>query len=239
MGSDVVFQDTTLLSGCWFHISFPVTLLQTAWSRDGAHMWRSCWCTHKLEQFTQYRWKRCLPRGLWALCTTSTTDVSLGSRDLSASPDVAPEVEPRCCQRETHKSWAHGALIWTCIKLQHQNFYWPQRSGKKSQTSQAAEKSHIEWWHTTLPSLNDSFVQAEMQFPGAAATGGVQSKRGSTSGVKLSKVEWFVVVCLSIAAGYAPSIRRMWICWRESRGEDAQRAGAPLLWRQEERAGDV
>lgn len=115
----------------------------TAWSRDGAHLWRNCWCTLKFEHHTQYRWKRCLPKQPWGLCTLNTMTWATGLRDLCACTDVAPEDKPRCCLWETHKSWAHGALTWTCIKLQHQNFYWPLRSGQKTQILKAAEKSHV------------------------------------------------------------------------------------------------
>ena len=45
--------------------------------------------------------------------------------------------------------------------------------------------------------------------------------------------------CSAVSSSGAPDIRRTRTCWSESRGghEDAQRAGAPLLWRQGERVG--
>ncbi|GAB0191304.1 mitochondrial enolase superfamily member 1 [Grus japonensis] len=47
--------------------------------------------------------------------------------------------------------------------------------------------------------------------------------------------------CSAASSSGVPRTRRTWSCWSESRGghQDAQRAGAPLLWRQAERVGLV
>lgn len=138
MGSDVVWQDTTLPSWCWFHISFPVILLHA--EHDSTEQgWSSCvetqiWTFHTtlVEKAPsqevsahEHRWQQLLGPG---------RSVHAQMLSLKASPGAA---------WETHKSWAHSALAWTSRKLQHQNFYWPLRSGQKSQILQAAEKSHI------------------------------------------------------------------------------------------------
>lgn len=179
-------------------ISFSI-LSMTAWSRDGAHLWRNCWCTLKFEHYTQYRWKRCLPKGPWGLCIMSTMTRAAGPRDLCACTDVAPEGEPRCCLWETHKSWAHGpwpGLAWNCSAKTSIGL---SEVAKRPKSFKLLRNLTFQFSHTTLARLSDSFVQSEMQFPGVAATWGVQSKRGSISGVKLSKAERFVEFFLSTA----------------------------------------
>lgn len=55
----------------------------------------------------------------------------------------------------------HGPLSCACVKLQHQNCYWPLRSEQKSQILQAAGKPHFSGH--TLPCPGDSFDQTVMQ----------------------------------------------------------------------------